>query len=72
MHGEKAPGISENMISYMLIDRDDICQDGPFKNAPSIISKANDHNRIFKTAQRFGMPVLSGTAVITVEEADIP
>ncbi len=72
VHGEKDTDVSENMVSDMLIDGDNICQDGALQDASSIISKTDNHNGIFRTAQRSGTPVLSGAAVITVEKADIP
>ena len=63
--------VSENMVCHMLVDGNDIGQDCSFKNAAAIISEADDHNRIFITAQRPGTPVLSGTAIIAVEKSDI-
>lgn len=68
VHGEKFCRAAKNMIGDMLVNRDNVCQNRALKNTVPIVAKSNDYNGSFRAAQRFGMPVLSGAAVVTVKK----
>lgn len=72
MHGKKFCRIAKDMIGDMLVYGNDICQDCPLENTVSVVAESNDYNSGFSAAQRFGVPVLSGAAVITVKKLMFP
>ena len=72
VHGKKSSRVAKDMIGDMLVNRDNVCQDCALKDTVPIIAKADDHDGRFTAAQRLGMPVLSGAAVVAVKKLMLP
>ncbi len=71
VHGEKTPGIAKNVIGDVLADGEDVGHDRALEDTAPVVFKADDHDCILMAAQRFRVPVLSGAAVVAVEEIDV-